>query len=254
MACKQQDIFDFSIRSTVDDILNGYNGTVFAYGQTGAGKSYTMYGTDPTFKCLSPDTMVRTTEGDKPIEAITVGTKLFGIDDLPVLCIKTGDIQDSSTMRTIKHRVWNSLREEASFECTSDHILALQARGVKPYLRAHKKETERRRLIWHTRCDRTELIEEASSLQWDTMLHQLYTELSQKLERRPTDSEAHDFIDSGLDDFSTADPLPSVDSSSDFSYHHAFNLFKSSIPPAEVESKSSYRVKFLTGLLMVSSY
>ncbi|KJZ79873.1 Kinesin heavy chain [Hirsutella minnesotensis 3608] len=46
MECKQQDIFDFSIRSTVDDILNGYNGTVFAYGQTGAGKSYTMMGTN----------------------------------------------------------------------------------------------------------------------------------------------------------------------------------------------------------------
>ncbi|WYZ45303.1 hypothetical protein EsH8_VIII_000619 [Colletotrichum jinshuiense] len=44
MKCKQSDIFDFSIRSTVDDILNGYNGTVFAYGQTGAGKSYTMMG------------------------------------------------------------------------------------------------------------------------------------------------------------------------------------------------------------------
>ncbi|EED19062.1 kinesin family protein (KinA), putative [Talaromyces stipitatus ATCC 10500] len=46
MDSKQTDIFDFSIRSTVDDILNGYNGTVFAYGQTGAGKSYTMMGTD----------------------------------------------------------------------------------------------------------------------------------------------------------------------------------------------------------------
>lgn len=44
MDCRQQDIFDFSIRPTVDDILNGYNGTVFAYGQTGAGKSYTMMG------------------------------------------------------------------------------------------------------------------------------------------------------------------------------------------------------------------
>lgn len=43
---RQTDVFDFSIRSTVDDILNGYNGTVFAYGQTGAGKSYTMMGAD----------------------------------------------------------------------------------------------------------------------------------------------------------------------------------------------------------------
>ncbi len=46
MNSRQADIFDFSIRPTVDDILNGYNGTVFAYGQTGAGKSYTMMGTD----------------------------------------------------------------------------------------------------------------------------------------------------------------------------------------------------------------
>ncbi len=46
MASRQTDVFDFSIRPTVDDILNGYNGTVFAYGQTGAGKSYTMMGSD----------------------------------------------------------------------------------------------------------------------------------------------------------------------------------------------------------------
>ncbi|EFR00458.1 kinesin heavy chain [Nannizzia gypsea CBS 118893] len=46
MNSKQSNVFDFSIRSTVDDIMNGYNGTVFAYGQTGAGKSYTMMGSD----------------------------------------------------------------------------------------------------------------------------------------------------------------------------------------------------------------
>lgn len=42
----QQDVFDYSIRSTVDDVLAGYNGTVFAYGQTGSGKTYTMMGSD----------------------------------------------------------------------------------------------------------------------------------------------------------------------------------------------------------------
>lgn len=42
----QQDVFDYSIRSTVDDVLGGYNGTVFAYGQTGSGKTYTMMGAD----------------------------------------------------------------------------------------------------------------------------------------------------------------------------------------------------------------
>ncbi|KAF2758465.1 kinesin-domain-containing protein [Pseudovirgaria hyperparasitica] len=46
MDSRQTDVFDFSIKHTVDDILQGYNGTVFAYGQTGAGKSYTMMGGD----------------------------------------------------------------------------------------------------------------------------------------------------------------------------------------------------------------
>ncbi|KAK5130095.1 hypothetical protein LTR08_002483 [Meristemomyces frigidus] len=42
----QHDVFDYSIRSTVDDVLAGYNGTVFAYGQTGSGKTFTMMGAD----------------------------------------------------------------------------------------------------------------------------------------------------------------------------------------------------------------
>ncbi|KAK4626844.1 Kinesin heavy chain [Fulvia fulva] len=42
----QQNVFDYSIRSTVDDVLAGYNGTVFAYGQTGSGKTFTMMGAD----------------------------------------------------------------------------------------------------------------------------------------------------------------------------------------------------------------
>lgn len=40
----QHDLFEFSVIHTVDDLFNGYNGTVLAYGQTGSGKSYTMMG------------------------------------------------------------------------------------------------------------------------------------------------------------------------------------------------------------------
>lgn len=42
----QSDIFEFSVSQTVDDLFNGYNGTVLAYGQTGSGKSYTMMGSN----------------------------------------------------------------------------------------------------------------------------------------------------------------------------------------------------------------
>ncbi|KAA8916232.1 hypothetical protein TRICI_001629 [Trichomonascus ciferrii] len=40
----QKDVFDYSLKQTVDDLMKGYNGTVLAYGQTGSGKSYTMMG------------------------------------------------------------------------------------------------------------------------------------------------------------------------------------------------------------------
>ncbi|EGW32277.1 uncharacterized protein SPAPADRAFT_55769 [Spathaspora passalidarum NRRL Y-27907] len=40
----QLDVYQYSISEIVDDVFNGYNGTVLAYGQTGAGKSYTMMG------------------------------------------------------------------------------------------------------------------------------------------------------------------------------------------------------------------
>ncbi|ANB15602.1 Kip1p [Sugiyamaella lignohabitans] len=44
MDSAQQQVFDYSLRPTVEDIFKGYNGTVLAYGQTGSGKSYTMMG------------------------------------------------------------------------------------------------------------------------------------------------------------------------------------------------------------------
>ncbi|KAI7885574.1 kinesin heavy chain [Lichtheimia hyalospora FSU 10163] len=46
MNTAQKDIFDYSVKSIVDDVTAGYNGTVFAYGQTGSGKTYTMMGAD----------------------------------------------------------------------------------------------------------------------------------------------------------------------------------------------------------------
>lgn len=42
----QRDVFQYSVPQTVEDLFNGYNGTVLAYGQTGSGKTYTMMGSD----------------------------------------------------------------------------------------------------------------------------------------------------------------------------------------------------------------
>jgi kinesin family protein 6/9 len=43
-SCSQAHVFDTSARPLIDEVLQGYNGTLFAYGQTGAGKTYTVSG------------------------------------------------------------------------------------------------------------------------------------------------------------------------------------------------------------------
>ncbi|XP_048453443.1 kinesin-like protein KIF3C isoform X2 [Rhincodon typus] len=43
-SCRQSELYDETVRPLVDSVLQGFNGTVFAYGQTGTGKTYTMQG------------------------------------------------------------------------------------------------------------------------------------------------------------------------------------------------------------------
>lgn len=40
----QQDLYDETANPIVQDVLEGFNGTIFAYGQTGTGKTFTMEG------------------------------------------------------------------------------------------------------------------------------------------------------------------------------------------------------------------
>ena len=40
----QEDIYNFGVKGIINSVLDGYNGTVLAYGQTSSGKTYTMQG------------------------------------------------------------------------------------------------------------------------------------------------------------------------------------------------------------------
>ncbi|KAL7292241.1 kinesin-like protein KIF3A [Trichogramma pretiosum] len=53
----QVDIYNETARPIVNKVLQGYNGTIFAYGQTGAGKTYTMTGTktSPQLRGIIPN-------------------------------------------------------------------------------------------------------------------------------------------------------------------------------------------------------
>ncbi len=53
----QMDVYNRVARPIVENVLEGYNGTIFAYGQTGTGKTYTMEGdrTAPELKGIIPN-------------------------------------------------------------------------------------------------------------------------------------------------------------------------------------------------------
>lgn len=40
----QADVYTYAAKPVVDSVLEGFNGTVFAYGQTASGKTHTMEG------------------------------------------------------------------------------------------------------------------------------------------------------------------------------------------------------------------
>mmetsp|Transcript_31284 Transcript_31284/g.61977 ORF Transcript_31284/g.61977 Transcript_31284/m.61977 type:complete len:115 (-) Transcript_31284:401-745(-) len=42
--CTQKEVYDIVAVPVVQSVLDGYNGTIFAYGQTGAGKTFSMEG------------------------------------------------------------------------------------------------------------------------------------------------------------------------------------------------------------------
>ncbi|XP_033497786.1 kinesin-like protein KIF3B [Epinephelus lanceolatus] len=54
---KQNDIYDDAVRPLVESVLQGFNGTIFAYGQTGTGKTHTMQGVsnDPDMRGVIPN-------------------------------------------------------------------------------------------------------------------------------------------------------------------------------------------------------
>ena len=46
----QDDVYDLAASEIVSSVVKGYNGTVMCYGQTGAGKTYSMLGLTNNYK------------------------------------------------------------------------------------------------------------------------------------------------------------------------------------------------------------
>lgn len=54
---KQTDVYNDAARAIVESVIEGYNGTIFAYGQTGTGKTFTMEGmrSEPNLRGIIPN-------------------------------------------------------------------------------------------------------------------------------------------------------------------------------------------------------
>ncbi|MBN3304171.1 KIF3A protein, partial [Amia calva] len=69
---KQLDVYNLTARPIIDSVLEGYNGTIFTYGQTGTGKTFTMEGVRavPELRGIIPNSFahvfghIAKTEGD----------------------------------------------------------------------------------------------------------------------------------------------------------------------------------------------
>ncbi|XP_076944705.1 kinesin-like protein KIN-8B [Bidens hawaiensis] len=71
---KNADVYERSISSTISGVVHGLNATVFAYGSTGSGKTYTMVGTegDPGLMVLSLHTIFNFIKNDKSSDVFEV--------------------------------------------------------------------------------------------------------------------------------------------------------------------------------------
>lgn len=71
---KNSDVYERSISSTISGVVHGLNATVFAYGSTGSGKTYTMVGTegDPGLMVLSLNTIFDFIKNDKSSDEFEV--------------------------------------------------------------------------------------------------------------------------------------------------------------------------------------
>ena len=63
----QLDLFNNSAKIICDKVLEGYNGTIFVYGQTGAGKTYTLLGPNYSLKLLNLNTNLNISINDLSI-------------------------------------------------------------------------------------------------------------------------------------------------------------------------------------------
>ena len=73
----QPQVYDAVARATVADVMAGFNGTIFAYGQTGAGKSWSMMGPDNLVQMMGVEGFDDSQRGIIPRATAEIFEKIF---------------------------------------------------------------------------------------------------------------------------------------------------------------------------------
>ncbi|XP_020278586.1 centromere-associated protein E-like isoform X2 [Pseudomyrmex gracilis] len=130
MNSTNNDVFDTIVKPIVDAAVNGFNGTVFAYGQTSSGKTYTMMGTmeEPGVIPLAVEYM---------FDAIsnTPGREfLLRVSYLEIYNEKVNDLLDVNNSdlkihEDINNQVFVKCKEEVT-NCP-ENVLSIMCRGNK---------------------------------------------------------------------------------------------------------------------------
>ena len=96
----QSHVYENTVDPLIEDVLNGYNATVFAYGQTGTGKTYTMEGClgDVNEKGIVPRSVGSLFEGvknsDESMEFV------FKVSYVEIYMEKIRDLLDNTRVKT----------------------------------------------------------------------------------------------------------------------------------------------------------
>eukprot|EP00771_Trimastix_marina_P000876 gnl/Trimastix_PCT/1909.p1 GENE.gnl/Trimastix_PCT/1909~~gnl/Trimastix_PCT/1909.p1 ORF type:complete len:1223 (+),score=352.48 gnl/Trimastix_PCT/1909:110-3778(+) len=133
----QQEVYDDAAFRTINDVLEGFNGTIFAYGQTGAGKSFTMFGVkntdDMELKGIIPRSsrhIFRTIETDEEETEYTVKCSFLEIYQEKINDLFNEENRDLQVRESPQKGIYvQGLTEE--FVASEEDIFALLEIGEK---------------------------------------------------------------------------------------------------------------------------
>lgn len=130
-SASNNDVFDNVVRPIVDAAVNGFNGTVFAYGQTSSGKTYTMMGTpnEPGIIPLAVEHMfdaIANTPGREFLLRVSY-LEIYNEKVNDLLMTKKGEITDLRIHEDVNGQVFVKCKEEVT-NCPED-VLSMMSKG-----------------------------------------------------------------------------------------------------------------------------